>query len=276
MRSLLALSIWLILACQPALGRTPSPGCDAATRRPLAAVVDPSGQRRDAIVVTPPGYRPDEPAALVIAFHGRTNDNARLRSYVGLEAAARTPTVFAYPAGRRDRAGRFTWTDADDHPDQLRDAAFFDGLLATLAGAYCVDLDRVFVTGHSLGASFANSLACLEPRRIRAVATVAGGIVPRRCAGPVAALLLHNPADRDVPIAEGVRARDAFMLDRPEPAEPPAVQLGPYACLQYRAGPAPVVWCPYHDSTNARGRFYPHQWPPGAADAIMEFFQGFP
>jgi poly(3-hydroxybutyrate) depolymerase len=49
--------------------------------------------------------------------------------------------------------------------------------------------------GHSLGASFANSLACARTDRFRAVAAVAGGITPSDCLREVAALLLHNRRD---------------------------------------------------------------------------------
>ena len=84
---------------------------------------------------------------------------------------------------------------------------------ATSPSAICVDLDAVFVVGHSLGASFANSLACARGGQVRAVGSVAGGIDGTACTGRAAALLLHNPADRAVPISEGLRARDALLGD---------------------------------------------------------------
>src|SRR4051812_30441928 len=109
------------LAC-PAAG-TPSPGCShpAPTRVPAAFLV--SRVERQAIVVVPAGYHPDLPVPLVMAFHGRTNDNAQLRRYLDLEEAAMAPALFVYPAARRDRGGGFTWTVPDGSGPDL---ALFD------------------------------------------------------------------------------------------------------------------------------------------------------
>jgi polyhydroxybutyrate depolymerase len=34
-----------------------------------------------------------------------------------------------------------------------------------------------------------------------------------------------------------------------------------------------VVYCPHNLDTDRRGVFYPHQWPDGAAEAIVGFFR---
>ena len=63
------------------------------------------------------------------------------------------------------------------------------------------DVDLV---GHSMGGSFVNSLACARGDVLRAVAVVGGGYggVPG-CRGQVAALVMHNPDDRLVPVPAG-------------------------------------------------------------------------
>jgi polyhydroxybutyrate depolymerase len=224
-------------------------------------------------VAVPAVRRPGRPHPLVLAFHGRTNDNADVRRYFGLEEAAEEPALFVYPAGLPDGGGRFTWSEPADPAGALRDYALFDAILDGMAATYCVDLDRVFVVGHSLGATFANSLACARGGRVRALASVAGGIAPGACSGEVAALLLHNPEDRLVPLGEGERARDA-LLGGPGRAREPVVErdLGGFACRQYGPGEAPLLWCLHAQNMTPRNRFYPHQWPRGAAGAIMGFF----
>ena len=95
-----------------------------------------------------------------MAFHGRTNNNAQVRAYYGLEQPTGDPTIFVYPLALRQADGTFSWSNPGDKPDSLRDYALFDTIVATFAQDYCIDPDRIFVVGHSLGASFVNSLAC--------------------------------------------------------------------------------------------------------------------
>jgi polyhydroxybutyrate depolymerase len=252
-----------------------SPGCNLPPPAPPPEVFQVSGVERQAIVAVPTGHPPGQPHPLVFAFHGRTNDNAAARAYFDLEEAAKEPTIFVYPAGLPDESGRFTWSDPADRPSELRDYALFDAILDRMEASYCIDLDRVFVVGHSLGASFANSLACARGNRVRAHASVAGSIIPSACSGEVAALLLHNPQDRLVPLSEGERARDV-LLGEPGKAREPAVtkDLNGFACRQYAVGETKVVWCIHTQNMTPRNRFYPHLWPKGAADAIMKFFAG--
>ena len=197
------------------------------------------GVERQAIVAVPGGYRPDRPVPLVLAFHGRTNDNARLRRCLGLEQAAAAPAIFVYPAALRDRAGGFTWAvPGGGTPD----VALFDRILADMGRSYCIDRSGVFLVGQSSGATFANSLACARAHEVGGLATVAGGIGPGRCTGHVPAILLHNPRDELVPLAEGARARDR-LLGAPMPASwPVAETVQALACL--RAGARALVPAP--------------------------------
>jgi polyhydroxybutyrate depolymerase len=262
-------SIWL----GPALAgaAVPSSGCGAAPPPP-PQTFDVDGRERQAIVVVPEHYRADAPHSLIFAFHGRTNDNARARRYFSLEQASNRPTIYVYPAGLPDRSGGFTWADPGDPPDALRDFALFDVILDRIASTYCTDLDAVYVVGHSLGASFANSLACARAGQIRGLAAVAGGIAPSTCLGGVAALLLHNPHDRAVLLSEGERARDALLGQPAELIEPVRRRFAGFECDRYGNALNPVLWCLHAQDFTRRGRFYPHQWPRGAAEAILRFF----
>ncbi|EWY42868.1 hypothetical protein N825_02170 [Skermanella stibiiresistens SB22] len=273
----LALPLFLLLgACASAQGAG-SVGCGRPPPAEAPAHVEVNGRQRDLIVDLPADYLPNRPNRLVVAFHGRTNDNAQVRGYYGLEKARGEPTIFVYPLGLRQADGTFSWSDPGDKSGSLRDYALFDAIVARFAGDYCVNPDRVFVVGHSLGASFVNSLACARGDRIRGVGSVAGGIVPSQCHGGVAAMMLHNPADELVPIAEGERARDTLVAQNGQSAdEPETAEVGSFECERFADhDPSnPVLWCPHHQDLNSRGRHYPHQWPPGTGEAIMDFFQG--
>ena len=242
---------------------------------PTAVTVD--GRQRDIIAVVPTDYRPDQPHNLVLAFHGRTNSNADVRRYFDLERHATEPTIFVYPASLQDQHGLNAWADPDDKPESLRDFRLFDAVLDVMSEAYCVDAGRVFVVGHSLGASFANSLACARGNAIRGLASVGGGMTRvSQCSGPVAAMVMHNPRDAQVPIAEGLRVRRSLLAqdNLPGGSAPDLPQR--FNCRRY--GPEseqnPVLWCPLADDWTASGRFYPHQWPAGTGEAVMAFFAG--
>lgn len=248
-----------------------SPGCAASppAQPPETFIVD--GRERRAITVAPADDQPRRPRRLIVAFHGRTNDNGQVRRYFGLERAAAEPAIWVYPAGLPDASGRFTWSDPGDRPGELRDLAFFDAIVERISAAYCVD--QVFVVGHSLGATFANSVACARGGRVRGVASVAGGIATSGCTGDVAALLLHNPRDELVPLEDGELARDRLLdgASRPQPVIDRRV--AGFACRQHGDGADPLLWCLHDRDRTRRGRFYPHQWPPGAAEAVMRFVE---
>jgi polyhydroxybutyrate depolymerase len=276
-RTLIALAVCgpAALSAAPGGATEPSSGCGALPQKP-PQTFEVAGQEREAIVVVPKDYRAGRPHALLFAFHGRTNDNARARRYFGLERAPAGPTIYVYPAALPDRTGRFTWADPGDPADALRDFALFDVIFDRIASAYCVDLDAVYVVGHSLGASFANSLACARPDQIRGIAAVAGGIAPSDCSDEVAALLLHNPRDQAVRLSEGERARDALLGQPSEVIEPMRRRFAGFDCSRYGDAANPILWCLHTQDFTPRGRFYPHQWPRGAAEAILRFFGTLP
>jgi polyhydroxybutyrate depolymerase len=263
----------LWLATAKGVAAATSPGCGQPPPVSPPATFQVTGTERQAIVDVPPAYRADQPHRLVFAFHGRTNDNADVRRYFDLDEAGSEETIFVYPAGLPDATGQYTWTDPGNPASELRDFALFDVILDRLVGTYCIDPAAIFVTGHSLGATFANSLACARAGRIRGLASVAGGIHgPGTCESSVAALLVHNPDDRAVPLSEGLRARDVLLRKAKDSALPMNLSLGGFACQRYRAAGEPVLWCLHDEDNTARGTFYPHKWPEGAGPTIMQFF----
>lgn len=253
----------------------PSAGCGRPPPETPPVVLTVGDRPRDLIAVLPTDYGPERPHALVVAFHGRTNTNAEVRRYFDLERYATEPTIFVYPTSLKDPTGRNVWADPGDRPESLRDFQIFDAILEAFSQGYCIDRSRVFVVGHSLGASFANSLACARGDVIRGLASVGGGIQrPKDCRGPVAAMVVHNPRDAQVPIAEGMRVRNA-LLDQDgltsgsEPDLPKHFNCRRYG---YESSENPVLWCPSPDDRTQSGRFYPHQWPAGTGEAFMHFF----
>lgn len=255
-------------------------GCRASDAPPLPERIVVAGRDR-ALLATPPRHAGAAPHDLVIAFHGRTNDAAQARGYFALNSAM-PDALIVYPQALPAGPGTFAWSDPSDPIDAQRDFELVAAIVDTLGAARCIDLDRVFAVGHSLGAYFANDLACHSTGLVRAVASVAGGIRGEACASSTAALLLHHPDDHLVPISAGLDARDAFLAANGQTvgsavaASRPA--LAALGCV--RVGddgvPHPVVWCAHDDATSASGRYDPHRWPNGTAAAAAAFFRDLP
>lgn len=258
----------------------PSAGCSAVEASPSPERLAVGGHERS-VLARIPESTDLLPRDLVIAFHGRTNDAGRVRRYFHLDEAL-PEAVIVYPRALPVGAGTFSWSAPGDPPERLRDFALVEAIIETFGRAGCIDLERVFVVGHSLGASFANDVACRLGGRVRAVVSVAGGLQGGACVGGAAALLLHHPEDRLVPVGAGERVRDAFMTANglagapAVPARQPA--LAALRCVRFGSGEAanPVVWCPHGDATAPGGRYYPHTWPDGTAAAIAAFFASLP
>lgn len=259
---------------QPPQSQT-SAGCGrSAPGAPPASVVV-AGLERPFISYIPQTYNPNKSYPLVVAFHGRTNSNAQVREYFGLEAAM-PESIILYPSGLKNGSS-FTWANSGDDGNALRDFALFDELLRVMSYYYCVDAKKIFVVGHSLGAYFANSVACARAGVVKAVASLAGGIQTSSCQGVVAALLLHNPADDLVAISEGEKAFNTFRAVDATSSQGAGTSgvLASFNCTWY-SGLSPVVWCPHEFSTRYDGSYYPHTWPEATAQAIAYFFGSLP
>jgi polyhydroxybutyrate depolymerase len=282
-RAALALALLLAVWATDARAQEAAPlaltaGCGRSPPAMATTAIEVGGQRRALIVALPDDYRPGEPHALVVAFHGRTSPNATVRRYFDLERHAGAPTIFVYPSGLRDGAGGYSWSRPDDPPEELRDYALFDAILALMARSYCLDPGRIYAVGHSLGATFVNSLGCARGDVLRAIGTLAGGIIRTPCRGAAAALIFHNPNDRLVDFGYGLRTRDAYRIDNGISGSGRQVALAGFTCQRYgEAGIAdPVLWCPHTRDRTRSGRYYPHNWPRGTGAAIMAFFGSLP
>ena len=243
----------------------PSSGCGKES--PLPGTLTVGGVQRS--FVTSELGDGATPQRLVFAFHGRTRSNTEVRRYYGIEPAP--DTVFVYPSAL-PAGGGFSWSDAEGAPDY----ALFDALLELFARDTCVDLTRVFVVGHSLGASFANSLGCARGDRVRGVGSLGGGITAEGCRGKVAAIVFHNPADRLVPFSEGERVRDEFLAQNGLSGPAVATEPAAFNCVCYGDATEhfPVSWCPHTFDYAYDGTYYPHTWPRGTGKVIMNFFNG--
>lgn len=243
-----------------------SPGCISGNGAPPTEVM--VGGVKRTFLISAPASSHDEPTPLLIAFHGRTNSNERVKSYMRFEREA-PEMIVVYPAGL-PAGGGYTWTGAGG-----ADLAFFDALVEHVGSHLCVDMDRIYVAGHSLGAWMANSVACLRGGVVRASGTVGGDGISTNCTGPTAGLIAHNPKDQSSPFAGSERIRQARVEKNActwdvDDAAPANLNCVEHAGCQ---GGNAVRWCPHTVDNDERGAFYPHTWPRGTAKGIVGFFR---
>jgi len=254
-----------------------SPGCNKPFPQKPPFSVNVDGVNREFLLTIPDDYITSEEHPLIIAFHGRTNPNHMVRGYYDFDKYA-DEFFIAYPAGMSNGNGSFNWADSGDKAYEIRDIELFDKVVRAIGNAYCIDMHRIFVAGHSLGAWISNSLACVRGDVIRGSGTVGGSSVITNCAGPSAAWIAHNPNDRLASFAASevvreLRAESNTCGNATNPVAPQSLNCEQF--LHCQDG-NPVHFCPHNEDLDWRGEYYPHTWPSDAGKEITEFFRKLP
>jgi poly(3-hydroxybutyrate) depolymerase len=228
-----------------------------------------AGVSRNYWVSIPEGYDPMTKYPLVFAWHGQGGNGSLASQYYGIEEASADAAIFLYPDGLPQAlVGGDTGWDLSAGGDDMR---LFDNLLDELSEGACVDLERVFSTGHSFGGYMSNALACFRADKVRAIGEVAGGPgFGGLCGGPVAAWMAHDPTDAVVEYSQGTNARDQRLTENGCGTTTSAPDAN--GCVSYDGcmDGMPVIWCEH-----SLGGLAGHDWPPFAGDEIWTFFSGF-
>jgi len=220
-----------------------------------------SGVSRSYVLAVPAGYDRSRAYPLVFGFHGLGGSGAQAQLYFGLQQATQGQAILVYPdATGSTRAWGITGSAAS------ADLAFFDELVRSVSSSLCVDRNKIFAAGHSMGGYFSNTLGCARGNTLRAIAPVAGGGPYVGCDnGKVAAWLMASRDDPTVSYSAGEASRNHWLGKNSCAASTRPV--GPSACVAYDGcDPAhPVHWC--------LERTGGHSWPSYAGQAIWSFFR---
>jgi polyhydroxybutyrate depolymerase len=199
------------------------------------------GFARSYYVRLPAGYDPMRAYPLLVIGPGcgGTGDNAiPIQDQAGTDAIVVGLNISAEAAGRD-----CFMTESPTSPE----LAYFDVMWSEVESAYCIDTAKVLYGGFSSGSWLANLLGCARSNIIRAQGNVAGGPPPLpECAGPVAALMIHDENDGSNGIGGGQTARDRILSANGCAGTDTAAWDPEFpACQAYTGCPAeyPVVWC---------------------------------
>ena len=235
------------------------------------------GAQRIYAITVPSDYTNATPYPLVIAFHGDMMTGSSFRGLFPIENAAAIasgPAIFVWPYAGDSGA----FLQGVDPPDNA-DVDFFDAMIAAFESTYCVDDARVFVTGFSSGAFFANQLSRWRSGVVKGDASQSGGapygIEPgdtdpntggATLAGPVPAIVIVDPMDPILDPGDPLVPVEYFEAADSCGSATSAWTTGP--CVQATGCSQPVVSC----SIPGLG----HAIWPGSAKAIWSFFASLP
>ncbi len=234
-----------------------------------------NGKQRNFITSIWNKYNKNTPTKLIVAFHGRTNSNERVRTYYNIEEASKGNAIIIYPSGLPENSSPRNRSNGGDPSDQLRDFALFDAIIEEFKSKYCINKDQIFVVWHSLWARFTNSLSCARGDVIRAIWSIWWSTTINDCSWPTAAIIMHNPADNLAWYQWGITARNQILNQNAcDSSKTTAIGPTDWHCVKYtdcQSG-APVIRCP-HTENYTRWYYYPHSRPSFAGQMIRDFFE---
>ncbi|MBN2343987.1 MAG: prolyl oligopeptidase family serine peptidase [Deltaproteobacteria bacterium] len=152
-----------------------TPGCGTALDRPDPGeqqTMNVDGVTRYYLLDVPQNADNNAPLALVFAMHGMGMVNSWMTGSYAFTSVSGGQAITVYPhgSGTPPPESDTTW---DGSPDS-NDMAFIDQLLELLENEYCIDPNRIFATGFSMGGMFTNALGCERGNVFRAIAPTAG------------------------------------------------------------------------------------------------------
>lgn len=147
--------------------------------------------RADAGVVLP----------VLMAFHGGGGRDYPFPQQREFEELVEAEGVIAvYPLAELVPPNEGEW-QLNTSEGSTQDIAFVEALIDDLSSRYCVDSNRIYATGYSLGSMFTYELACHLNARFAAIASLAGTmpVMPNSCALVENVSIMHIHG-RDDPI----------------------------------------------------------------------------
>lgn len=168
-------------------------------------------KNRKYLLYTPSSINLNNPAALVIGFHGGSTTNARFaRTTLFHRLADEQGFLIAYP-----NSINANWNDGRGtaNPD-IDDVGFVAALIEEIKSLRNVDPRRIYATGISNGAFMVQRLACEKADVIAAFSAIAGsmGVALRKScypSKPVSMMIINSPEDKFVPYKGGDMKRGA-------------------------------------------------------------------
>ena len=209
------------------------------------------------LVRTPTNYDARFAHPLLVVYAAAGASASQTERYTRLTAAATSRgLVVAY---------------VDHRPMGLKNVVELGGVAQNVAARWCIDRQRVFLTGHSDGGTVSTGLALLESTRgaVSGIAVSAAGfrkqdLEQMQCRSPIPVMVMHGAKDTLFP---GWGRETAQWWAHCNGCAAPVAGPDPSGCATYSncASAAPVLYC--------EGPQSHREWP-GLEARIVEFLLG--
>jgi poly(3-hydroxybutyrate) depolymerase len=176
------LPVVFLLACIP-----------ASAQQVQKAVTNLGGHARAYYLFVPDKLTKDHPAPLLVLLHGSGRNGASLTDK-WKDLAKKEGIILLGP----DALNTQGWSSPVDGPD------FLHNLITELLSKYPIDARRIYLFGHSAGASFALYMALFESEYFAAAAIHAGALTAQDS-------VIVERAKRKIPIHIAVGTVDSFF-----------------------------------------------------------------
>jgi polyhydroxybutyrate depolymerase len=134
------------------------------------------GMERFYILYVPASYTGDEPVPLIFNFHAFGGFAQQQMAYGDFRPVADTAGfIVAHPQGAAGSDTARIWNIGED-TTVADDIGFTAAMIDSISAEYNINLDRVYATGHSMGAFFSIHLAGHLSDKIAAIASVCGSM----------------------------------------------------------------------------------------------------
>lgn len=186
-------------------GATASPAtCDPqkpASPGTTEQTITIGGKSRTYVQSIPSGYDGINPLPIVMTFHGRGSSARAQLALTGLEQQSNNEGYLLVAPDAVDGE----WALPNTPSQATSDTRFVSAILDKLSSSYCVNRQRAYASGLSLGSAMTFVLACVPNRQFAAFGGVGASFYRSSCDGsaPAPIIYFHGTADPVVPFAGG-------------------------------------------------------------------------
>ena len=140
----------------------------------------------------------------MIALSGYNESGADFERYLKLTPLAQSNGfLYVHPDGSKDLHGIRFWNGTPECCDfqspKVDDAKYIMSIISQVEAKYSVDINRIYIIGHSNGGFLANNLACNYSDQIAAIVNMAGGSYANasfcKPSSPISVLEIWGTAD---------------------------------------------------------------------------------
>ncbi len=150
--------------------------CEIYAGQQIVSSMTHDGNVREWLLNVPPGYDGASAIPLVVCLHGTGGNYSRILDNGWVDTSDAETFLLALPNGGIyvQETGGWKWNTYKFPATLPDDVGFLELLIENLKANYVIDASRVYMTGHSNGASMTNSFAFYHSDVLAAIAPVNG------------------------------------------------------------------------------------------------------